>query len=237
MESNFFAFTDTIFRRTDWAEDEDEDPLALPPPEIIKNADGTESHITYKYRDDGKKIKTTRIIRRTVVKTKVNPRIAESRQWAKFGASVKDGQGPNSSTTTVGEDIQLHPKQGYKGHDKAEEPGSAQAKLDDQKLKLSGGSVKCRICQGDHFTARCPFKGTMAPEGEPGLADVAADPMAETGFESGGAGGLKSSYIPPALRKGGAALAGEKMSGGKYERDDLATLRVTNVSWTTISRL
>lgn len=42
-----------------------------------------------------------------------------------------------------------------------------------------------------------------------------------------GAGG--SSYVPPHLRKGGAG-AGERMGGGKYERDDLATLRVTNVS-------
>ena len=34
--------------------------------------------------------------------------------------------------------------------------------------------------------------------------------------------------MPPHLRKGGAAGTGERM-GGKYERDDLATLRVTNV--------
>lgn len=66
----------------------------------------------------------------------------------------------------------------------------------------------------------------MAPEGEPGLADAVADPMAEIGA-IGGAG--KSSYVPPALRKGGSAATGERMPGGKYERDDLATLRVTNV--------
>lgn len=69
----------------------------------------------------------------------------------------------------------------------------------------------------------------MAPEGEPGLGEPVADPMAEV--SAAGAGGGKSSYVPPALRgKGGAAAVGEKMGGGKYERDDLATLRVTNVS-------
>lgn len=215
------------YSRTDWAEDEEEDPLALPPPEVIKNSDGTETHISYKYREDGKKVKTTRIIRRTVTKTKVDPRIAERRGWAKFGAAAKDPAGPQSDTTTVGEDIRLNPRQGYRGQDRGEEPGSAADDMAKKKAALANTTVKCRICNGDHFTARCPFKGTMAPEGEPGLADAVADPMAETGAGPGG----KSSYVPPALRKGGSAAAGERMpgSGGKYERDDLATLRVTNV--------
>lgn len=52
--------------------------------------------------------------------------------------------------------------------------------------------------------------------------------MADDAPEAAGAlGGGGSSYVPPHLR--GRAGAGEKM-GGKYERDDLATLRVTNVS-------
>ena len=46
----------------------------------------------------------------------------------------------------------------------------------------------------------------------------------EGGLGSGGGG-----YVPPHLRKGAGERAGERM-GGKYERDDLATLRVTNVS-------
>lgn len=64
----------------------------------------------------------------------------------------------------------------------------------------------------------------MAPEGEP--AAVPEDDLPEP---SGGLGGGGSSYVPPHLRKGGAAT-GDRM-GGKYERDDLATLRVTNVSF------
>ena len=98
--------------------------------------------------------------------------------------------------------------------------------MEKKKEALKTATVKCRICNGDHFTARCPFKGTMAPDGEPPAGEPAADPMAS---EMGGAAaGVKGSYVPPAMRKG-AAGGGEKM-GGKYERDDLATLRVTNVS-------
>jgi len=97
------------------------------------------------------------------------------------------------------------------------------------KDKLKDKKVKCRICNGEHFTARCPFKDTMAPVGEE-PADVAAGP-ADTAEGPGGLGSGKSSYVPPHLRNGGAASgAGDRMGGGKYERDDLATLRVTNVS-------
>jgi len=98
------------------------------------------------------------------------------------------------------------------------------------KDKLKDKKVKCRICNGEHFTARCPFKDTMAPVGEEGSADVAAGPV-DTAEGPGGLGSGKSSYVPPHLRNGGAASgAGDRMGGGKYERDDLATLRVTNVS-------
>jgi len=74
----------------------------------------------------------------------------------------------------------------------------------------------------------------MAPEGEAGagMADLGEEAGSKTleGLGSGmgaasGPGG--SSYVPPHMRKGGAG-SGERM-GGKYERDDLATLRVTNV--------
>lgn len=98
------------------------------------------------------------------------------------------------------------------------------------KDKLKDKTVKCRICNADHFTAKCPFKGTMAPLGEEGGAtvDVAAG-HADAPGPGGGLGSGKSSYVPPHLRNG-AAGGGDRMSGGKFERDDLATLRVTNVS-------
>lgn len=102
-------------------------------------------------------------------------------------------------------------------------PDERQAQL----AALKDKKVKCRICSGDHFTAKCPYKDTMAPveEGE-GAAEGEADDgeKAAGGLGTGGGG-----YVPPHLRKGGAATGGERM-GGKYERDDLATLRVTNVS-------
>jgi len=109
--------------------------------------------------------------------------------------------------------------------------GGAQEKAPEEDKKadaLKKMQIKCRICSGDHFTTKCPFKDTMAPAGEDAApADMAA---AEGGAEAaGGLGGASGGYVPPHLRKGGAGTTGERM-GGKFERDDLATLRVTNVS-------
>jgi translation initiation factor 3 subunit G len=122
----------------------------------------------------------------------------------------------------VGENIVFRPSINWKAQAKeAEKTGGDNAAL---KSKLEDKKVKCRICSGEHFTAKCPFKDTMAPLDEPtGGAGAMVDEDA-----AGGLGAGSSSYVPPHLRKGGAAAAGDRMSG-KYERDDLATLRVTNV--------
>jgi hypothetical protein len=115
--------------------------------------------------------------------------------------------------------------------DEAKNGGPKGGAPDERSIKeqLKDKKVKCRICSGEHFTARCPYKDTMAPVDAEGAA---IDPLAEGGGAAekaeGGLGSGGSSYVPPHLRKGGAG-AGERM-GGKYERDDLATLRVTNVS-------
>lgn len=70
----------------------------------------------------------------------------------------------------------------------------------------------------------------MAPIGETGASDGAAG-MPEEAAPGGAGAGKKGSYVPPALRGDRAGAAGERM-GSKYgERDDFATLRVTNVSF------
>lgn len=68
----------------------------------------------------------------------------------------------------------------------------------------------------------------MAPVGETSGAD--APPVDDVAAATGAAGaGKKGSYVPPALR-GDRGGAGERMGGSKFgERDDFATLRVTNV--------
>lgn len=210
-------------KTVDWAEDGEPDlATAIPAPQVSKNKDGTETVVTIFINEDGKKVKRTQRIRRTVVKKKENPRVAERRAWTKIGEEAGKPAGPGD-TTTLGENIMFKPVAGFKA-------GGAQEKAPEEDKKadaLKKMQIKCRICSGDHFTTKCPFKDTMAPAGE----DAApADMAAAEGGESaaGGLGGATGGYVPPHLRKGGAGTTGERM-GGKFERDDLATLRVTNV--------
>lgn len=229
--------------RPDWADDVSDseqinDPSALPPPVTTVNKDGTKTTISYRLDDQGRKVKVTRKTRTTVHKERVNPVVAERREWAKFGLEKGKPKGPQPDTTSVGENIVFRPSRDWKNV-QAEEAKTGGGKAEEKSLKeqLRDKKVKCRICQGEHFTARCPFKDTMAPADD-GTTPV-ADPMAEdeegggksAGAAGGGPGG--SSYVPPHLRKG-AQSAGERM-GGKFERDDLATLRVTNVSCSSIT--
>jgi len=219
--------------RPDWADDVSDseqinDPSVLPAPVITVNKDGTKTTISYRIDDQGRRVKVTRKTRTTVHKEKVNPVVAERRNWAKFGLEKGKPKGPQPDTTSVGENIVFRPSRDWKNV-QSEEAKAGGGKAEDKSIKeqLRDKKVKCRICQGEHFTARCPYKDTMAPVDD-GSAPV-SDPMADD--EEKAAGGLgtgSSSYVPPHLRKG-AQGAGERM-GGKYERDDLATLRVTNVS-------
>lgn len=223
--------SDKVLSRPDWADDEELDDAPsineLPPTSTTTNKDGTKTIITYRFNEDGKKVKTTRRIRLTTHKEIVNPRVAERKQWSKFGMSAKDAVGPATDTTTVGENIIFRPSTNWRKDAKEEvtEAGS-------MKNKLEGKKVKCRICNGEHFTARCPFKDTMAPVGEEPAGDTGAGGAGDVPEGPGGLGTGKSSYVPPHMRNGGGAAAsgGDRMGGGKYERDDLATLRVTNVS-------
>jgi translation initiation factor 3 subunit G len=220
----------------------DETVQELPPTQKITNKDGSTTVIEYRYNDNGQKVKTTRRIRLITHKEVVNPRVAERKGWSKFGSSAKDPQGPAPDTTSVGENIIFRPSTNWRKDARDEEKDPNAVAMKD---KLKDKKVKCRICNGEHFTARCPYKDTMAPIGEAGAAgDVAAglpdEGAASAAPATGTAGaGKKGSYVPPALRggPGGAgAGAGERM-GGKYgERDDLATLRVTNVSFRLISK-
>ncbi|KAJ5604825.1 hypothetical protein N7510_009979 [Penicillium lagena] len=210
--------------RAAWADDEEfDDPSALPAQEVIANKDGTKTVISYRFNEEGKKVKLTRRIKTTVVREHVNPQVAERRSWAKFGLEKGHAAGPSFDTTSVGENIVFRPSVNWKAQAKeAEKAGGEKGSMKDQ---LKDKKVKCRICSGEHFTARCPFKDTMAPVEEP-TEGAGADMDDEKA--AGGLGAGSSSYVPPHMRKGGAG-GGEKM-GGRFEKDDLATLRVTNVS-------
>ncbi|KAJ3969551.1 eukaryotic translation initiation factor 3 subunit G-domain-containing protein [Lentinula raphanica] len=203
--------------KTSWADDVDE--LGGQEDENVRTM------VEYSVNEQGKKVKITRKIKRTLQKSVVEHQVAERQKWAKFGAEKGNARGPDRATTTVGENVYLTLSAGNK---------AAEAEQQEEKKPIkstTGGKVVCRLCKGDHFTAKCPYKDTLGPL--EGSGDTGAGPDDDTippPDVAPGAGPTGSKYIPPSLRAG-ARGAGETMRGpGGGSRDDLPTLRVTNIS-------
>lgn len=78
----------------------------FPPRTESTDANGVTTIVEYRLNDQGKKVKVTRRIKRTLVKKQVNHVVAERMHWPKFGLEKGAPAGP-SSTTTVGESVLL----------------------------------------------------------------------------------------------------------------------------------
>ena len=90
-------------------------------------------------------------------KSLVDHEVAERKNWPKFGAERGNKPGPDRSTTTIGEEVFLRLSAGNKTAEPEQTP--------DQIMKANlakAGKVVCRLCKGDHYTAKCPYKDTLA---------------------------------------------------------------------------
>ncbi|CDK27744.1 unnamed protein product [Kuraishia capsulata CBS 1993] len=189
-----------------WADVEDD----LPSPQVIDNKDGTKTVISYRLNEAGKKIKLTQKVREIKVTEKVNKGVAQRRKWSKFG-DEKDSTtiGPDFRTTQVGTAVELVLGTSWRGEESKKEE---EKKLD----VVKATNVKCRTCDGNHFTSKCPFKDTLG-----------ADPEGSGAHDDGGeSAGAPGAYIAPHLRAGGSKLGGRNFE----ERDDSTTLRVTQLN-------
>jgi len=214
--------------KTSWADDVEE----LEQPKIEQDfvdENGIRTTIEYIVNDDGKKIKITRKTRRRLQKSLVDHVVAERKAWPKFGLEKGNKPGPDRGTTTVGEEVSLSLRAGGKTTEEAEP--TPEEKMRGELAKAGAGKVVCRLCRGGHFTAKCPYKdslpvleGTETPP-FPGGDDTLATPEVPSNSLSTGPG----KYVPPSMRGAGGIGrgAGESMRGN---RDDLPTLRVTNIS-------
>lgn len=212
--------------KSKWADTEDE----LPSPEVIKNADGTKTVISYRYNDRNQKVKITQKIKDVIIKEHVHPLVAERKKWVKFGEEKGNPAGPDISTTQLGEPVKLLLSTTWRQDEKEEE----QKEKEVQAGSGETSRITCRLCSGDHFTAKCPFKDTM---GDPDLRESASSESSggspvpsDPAIEKAGKGG----YVPPHLRKrnkDGSPVTPSLLSGSRYgERDDSTTLRVSQLN-------
>lgn len=187
-----------------WADAEDD----IPAPEVTTNSDGTKTVISYRLNPKGQKVKIVQKIKEVKVQERVHPSIAVRRKWSKYGKEKDTPAGPDTRTTQLGEIVELKLGASWKEMEKKDE----EQKVEEKQNLVSSQRIKCRICTGDHFTSKCPFKDTFANESSNASADATPEP---TETSTGG------KYVPPSLR-GGAVR--------DITRDDSTTLKVSQLN-------
>ncbi|XP_065215064.1 eukaryotic translation initiation factor 3 subunit G-1-like [Planococcus citri] len=195
----------------DEAEAEIEGKKHLPPSsEIIQN---DHKIITeYRYNEDDKLekvVRTFKIERRVVSKS-----VAARKLWKKYGESSNDKPGPNPSNTFVGEEVQMQFITCKEDADKPDENPL-------EKLKEQKGLVKCRTCNGDHWTLSCPYKDMMKLKPDEKLPPPSGGGASEDRSKS------VNKYVPPSLREGANARRGDSLNSKGY---DALAIRISNLS-------
>lgn len=172
--------------------------------------------VEYK-QEDNKKYKYVRQYRLEKVKTHKNVHLR--RQWAKYGAARDDEPvGPNPSNTVVCEDVQMR----FILSADDDQLENAREMEQDGLSKLASSNanvVKCRLCEMDHWTSKCPYKVHYEQKNE--LGGVSGGVGAGAGMDAVG-----GKYVPPSKRDGVPGKPGDMMSMNK--REDY-TVRVTNL--------
>jgi len=162
--------------------------------------------------DTGKKSKILRTFR--LEKKLVSKGVIERKKWTKYGESKRDAPGPNSATTVVGDEIMMQFLD--KNQDQIPEENPFQA------LQKTGGSfVKCRYCQDNHFSAKCPFKDSgLSVDLLSNKTTIDVDDSKKNDSEA-----KPGIFVPPALRGGNRR---DETMGSAQKKDDF-TIRVSNL--------
>lgn len=188
--------------KSSWADEVELDSGSLPPPtEIIEN--GNKIVTEYKYNKDDKKVKVVRTYK--ITRLVVPKSIAKRKNWAKFGDSANDTPGPNASTTMVSEDIYMQFIS-----NKEEEQKS------DNALDSLKNIAKCRLCDGEHWSVKCPYREMESVNQKPVTAVQETAPTTTKGGK----------YVPPSMRD--SQKPG--MAGNQRGRDDTTAIRISNLS-------
>jgi len=183
----------------------------------VTNPDGSilKTIIEYKYNDKGQPVKVTKKIKLYKNKVQVNKKVDERRKWKKFGecAGVK---GPEPGITNIAEECFI---------DMILPAGEQQDSKSNKKDQNISIGIVCRNCGKDHWTLKCPyFKGSQLQGSMP-----PSDTMESS--SSSKSGGGEGKYVPPGKNRPiGASGSGSSSMGEKSDRDETATVRVTNLS-------
>lgn len=195
---------------TSWGAVMDNDDL----PSAQETIEGNIKKVVEYKQEENKKYKLIKQYR--LEKVKVHKNVSLRKTWAKYGAAKDDPEdGPNPSNTVVCEDVQMR----FILNADDEQLENAREIEQDGLSKLASSNanvVKCRLCEMDHWTSKCPYKGHYEQKSE----------LESESFEPTSSLSIPGKYIPPSKREGATGKPGDLMSMNK--REDY-TVRVTNL--------
>lgn len=214
--------------RMDDLEASEIDPDNLP--KSVATIQGNTKKVVSYELEDGKVKKVTRVFR--IERKRVPKPVAIRKMWCKFGDAASDVEGPDPATTKIADDVFLTFTSSITDFEQQDD--DPLKKLRDQHK----GMVTCRLCKGDHWTSRCPYKDSLGANTMKELEEsVNAKPESTPSGAAAGVGAGATStgggkYVPPNQRGGGdRERKGEMLGGSRMGRDDdQSTVRVTNLS-------
>jgi len=173
--------------------------------EVAPDGSVIKTIVEYKTNEQGQKVKVVKRVRVFKANVKINKRVEKRKKWKKFGDCSSLPPGPEPGVTSISEELFI------------EQKGK-----EDQKKDLSTGqpiAVTCRKCGGEHWTVKCPYKDKL--DIPITSKDVAAQLSSLT----------DKVYKPPGARVGGPGKGeSDGGPGSRPQRDESATIRVTNLS-------
>ena len=223
----FFAPGHSATRVADWgADDGYNDDKELPPREEHTDADGVKHVVEWSINEDAYAVKTTTLTRTTKKSRKVSRGVATRKSWAKFGECSGKAAGREYGISAVSlEEINMEwVTPAGDSEEENSDDERAKADMDIQKrLKMERFKIKQEERRrGVNNWAQLMSLEAAARSGEAGPS---------LGDGDGGGGGPGGKYVPPSKRGGGAGA--DAVGDSMYQRDDSATVRVSNVSPST----
>mmetsp|Transcript_11237 Transcript_11237/g.22591 ORF Transcript_11237/g.22591 Transcript_11237/m.22591 type:complete len:303 (-) Transcript_11237:368-1276(-) len=200
----------------DWAEEED-DEYGLPPRQETVDENGVKTIEEWGWNAEGYAVKTVKKVKVKRRTSRVSKGVMERRGWKKFGDAEKAGSGLERGISTISIDpIMIEWIKHEEGED---DEASEEARAMELRKMKALDAFKMKMQERKEGTLN--WAQQMA-------VNAGADKQTVLASTDSPAPGAPGKYVPPALKN---RKPGETTDS--YERDDSATVRVSNVSANT----
>ena len=206
----------------------------------VSEENGIKVITEYRHNDEGKRIKVVRKVRLVPHRERVCHAAAVRSKWKRFGAS-SNSSSFDDGRTVVTDEISLDL---LTLKDINDGVGLTKSAAQPTK-KPTNVSVMCRICKGEHWTTKCPYKDTLSSledlletSKSPSANSTSTTPIPGQSASVAPEDSTKSGrYVPPSLRAKMAAggSAGPSAGGSSFDSymrrdEDGCSLRISNLS-------